>query len=76
MVDEEGKEHDVGDWYDMIGRGVQRARQVLWMRAADKRENYKGVERGVDEATTDRLYRSLGKKDQKRAGALHTVLSD
>ena len=37
MIDEDGKEHDVGAWYDMIGRGVQRARPVLWMRAADKR---------------------------------------
>ena len=35
---------------------LTRARQQAWEKSAKNRPNYKGVEKGVDEATTRALY--------------------
>eukprot|EP00972_Heterocapsa_arctica_P065755 9706034-Heterocapsa_arctica.AAC.1 len=45
-------------------------------RSAENRPNYKGVERGVDEATTRKLYQKLAQIYPMKAGALHAVLAD
>eukprot|EP00972_Heterocapsa_arctica_P065812 9713538-Heterocapsa_arctica.AAC.1 len=42
----------------------------------ENRPNYKGVERGVVEATTRKLYQTLAQKYPMKAGALHTILAD
>eukprot|EP00972_Heterocapsa_arctica_P040954 6036298-Heterocapsa_arctica.AAC.1 len=38
--------------------------------------NYRGVEGGVDEFTTRKLYNYLAQKQQINAGALHTIITD
>eukprot|EP00972_Heterocapsa_arctica_P018477 2730097-Heterocapsa_arctica.AAC.1 len=55
---------------------MKRARQQAWMKSAKNRQNYKGVERGVDEATTRAYYNKLSQQEPMKAGALHTILAD
>eukprot|EP00972_Heterocapsa_arctica_P050688 7451755-Heterocapsa_arctica.AAC.1 len=43
---------------------------------AKNRPNYKGVEKGVDEATTRALYTNIIQKDPMKVGALHTIIAD
>ena len=57
-------------------RALGIARQALWVKAGHRRPHYRGLERGVDEAATTKLYRRLVRRDYKRAGALHTILAD
>jgi ribonuclease HI len=45
-------------------------------KSAKNRPNDKGVEAGVDEATTRAYYKKLSQKDAMKAGALHTILAD
>ena len=76
IIDHKGHSHEVVKWHNMVPSAVARARQVLWRNNEKFRRNYKGVAKGVDERTTTRYYRKVAKSDQKRAGAIHTVLSD
>eukprot|EP00972_Heterocapsa_arctica_P115588 16448581-Heterocapsa_arctica.AAC.1 len=55
---------------------MKRARQQAWEKSAKNRPNDKGVEKGVDEATTRAFYNKLSQKDLMKAGALHTILAD
>eukprot|EP00972_Heterocapsa_arctica_P071238 10522518-Heterocapsa_arctica.AAC.1 len=55
---------------------MKRARQQAWEKSAKNRPNYKGVEKGVDEATTRAFHTKLSHKDPMKAGALHTILAD
>eukprot|EP00972_Heterocapsa_arctica_P005436 802859-Heterocapsa_arctica.AAC.1 len=51
-------------------------RPQAWEKCAKNKQNYKGVERGVDEHTTRKCYQKLVQKEPMRAGALHTILTD
>eukprot|EP00972_Heterocapsa_arctica_P032706 4818125-Heterocapsa_arctica.AAC.1 len=77
ITDHKNQTRDPDDWHDSIYDGIKRARQQAWENNAKNIPNYKGVERGVDEATTRKLYQNkLAQKDPMNAGALHTVLAD
>eukprot|EP00972_Heterocapsa_arctica_P020747 3058091-Heterocapsa_arctica.AAC.1 len=56
ITDHEGTNRDLKDWQSFVKDGIDRARQLAWEKAAKSRSNYKGVEGGVDEFTTRKLY--------------------
>eukprot|EP00972_Heterocapsa_arctica_P047401 6990733-Heterocapsa_arctica.AAC.1 len=77
ITDQKNQTRDLNEWHDFVYDGIQRARQQAWEKSARNRPNYKGVERGVDEATTRKYYQQLVQhKDPMKAGALHTILAD
>jgi hypothetical protein len=76
ITDHNGITRDLKDWHDFVHEGIKRARQLAWMKNAKTRQKYKGIERGVDEATTRKHYLKLSQNDPMKAGALHTILAD
>eukprot|EP00972_Heterocapsa_arctica_P103626 15270932-Heterocapsa_arctica.AAC.1 len=64
------------DWHDFVYDGINRARQQAWEKSAKNIPNYKGVERGVGDATTRELYQQLAQQSPMKSGALHTILAD
>eukprot|EP00972_Heterocapsa_arctica_P063671 9396114-Heterocapsa_arctica.AAC.1 len=76
ITDHKDQTRDLGDWHDFVYDGIKRARQKAWEKSAKNRPNYKGVERGVDEATTRKFYQKLAQQNLMKAGALHTILAD
>eukprot|EP00972_Heterocapsa_arctica_P030832 4537345-Heterocapsa_arctica.AAC.1 len=43
---------DFGEWHGFVYDGIKRARQQAWDKNTQHIPNYRGVENGVDEATT------------------------
>eukprot|EP00972_Heterocapsa_arctica_P071418 10551172-Heterocapsa_arctica.AAC.1 len=76
ITDHKNQTRNLDDWQSMIYDGIKRARQQSWEKCAKNRPNYKGVERGVDEHTTRKLYQKLVQKEPMKAGALHSILAD
>eukprot|EP00972_Heterocapsa_arctica_P001031 145601-Heterocapsa_arctica.AAC.1 len=76
ITDHNGQTRELDDWHDFVYDGMERARKQAWEKSAKNRPNYKGVERGVDEATTRKHYQQLVQEDPMKAGALHTILAD
>eukprot|EP00972_Heterocapsa_arctica_P101581 14967096-Heterocapsa_arctica.AAC.1 len=76
IIDHKNQSRDLGDWHDFVYDGIERARQQAWEKSATDRPNCKGVETGVDEATTRKVYQQLAQKNTMKAGALHTILDD
>eukprot|EP00972_Heterocapsa_arctica_P015558 2290576-Heterocapsa_arctica.AAC.1 len=76
ITDHKGQTRELDDWHDVVYDGIKRARQQAWETSAKNRPNYKGVEKGVDEATTRKFYQKLVQKDPTKARALHTILAD
>eukprot|EP00972_Heterocapsa_arctica_P101744 14990902-Heterocapsa_arctica.AAC.1 len=76
ITDHKNQTKDLGEWLDFVYDGIKRARQHAWEKIARNRPNYKGMERGVDEATTRQFYQKPAQKDPMKAGALHTILAD
>eukprot|EP00972_Heterocapsa_arctica_P096664 14260533-Heterocapsa_arctica.AAC.1 len=60
----------------LVYDGIKRARQQAWEKSANNRPTYKGVERGVDEATARKYYQQLVQTDPMKAGALRAILAD
>eukprot|EP00972_Heterocapsa_arctica_P070081 10351549-Heterocapsa_arctica.AAC.1 len=71
-----GVTRDLDEWQSFVYDGTKRARQQAWERSARNRHNYKGVDRGVDEATARKYYVKLAHKEPMDAGALHTIVAD
>eukprot|EP00972_Heterocapsa_arctica_P115745 16449476-Heterocapsa_arctica.AAC.1 len=71
-----GVNRDLEDWQSFVKYGIDRTRQLTWEKAAKSRANYKGVEGGVDDFTTRKLYNKLAQKQSMNAGALHTIITD
>jgi hypothetical protein len=57
FTDHNEQTRELDDWHDFVYDGIKRARQQAWEKSARNRPNYKGVEKGVDEATTRALYK-------------------
>eukprot|EP00972_Heterocapsa_arctica_P110311 16241079-Heterocapsa_arctica.AAC.2 len=76
ITDHDGTTRELNDWPTFVRDGIDRARQLAWEKAAKSIPNYKGVEGGVDERTTGKLYNYLAQKQQMNAGALHTIITD
>eukprot|EP00972_Heterocapsa_arctica_P110890 16329328-Heterocapsa_arctica.AAC.1 len=76
ITDHEGVNRDLQNSQSFVEDGIDRARQLAWGKAAKSRNNYKGVEKGVDESTTRKLYNKLAQKQPMNAGALHTIITD
>eukprot|EP00972_Heterocapsa_arctica_P079577 11726651-Heterocapsa_arctica.AAC.1 len=76
ITDHEGVNRDLKDWPSVVKDGIDRSRQLTWEKAAKSRANYKGVEGGVDDLTTRKLYNYLAQKPPMNAGALHTIITD
>eukprot|EP00972_Heterocapsa_arctica_P054552 8037387-Heterocapsa_arctica.AAC.1 len=55
ITDHTDQNRGLGGLHDFVHDGVKRAIQQAWEKSAKNRPNYKGVERGVDEATTRKL---------------------
>eukprot|EP00972_Heterocapsa_arctica_P040348 5944619-Heterocapsa_arctica.AAC.1 len=51
-----GVTREIDDWQSLVYDGVKRARQQAWEKSARNRHNYRGMERGIDEATTRKHY--------------------
>eukprot|EP00972_Heterocapsa_arctica_P056806 8385553-Heterocapsa_arctica.AAC.2 len=47
-----GGTRELDDWQSCVYDGLKRARQQAWATSARHRHNYKGIDGGVDEATT------------------------
>eukprot|EP00972_Heterocapsa_arctica_P107278 15804067-Heterocapsa_arctica.AAC.1 len=71
-----GVTRELDDWQSVVYDGIKRARQQAWEKSARNRHNYKGMDRGVDEATTRKYYLKLAQKEPMRAGALDTIIAD
>eukprot|EP00972_Heterocapsa_arctica_P072018 10636698-Heterocapsa_arctica.AAC.1 len=71
-----GVTRDIDDWQRLVYDGINRARQQAWEKSAMNTHNYKGVERGVDEATATTHYLKLAQQEPMKAGALHTINAD
>eukprot|EP00972_Heterocapsa_arctica_P008810 1293196-Heterocapsa_arctica.AAC.1 len=59
-----------------VCQGRYKQSQLASEKAAKSRPNYKGVEKGVDEFTTRKLYNFLAQKQPMHAGASHTIITD
>eukprot|EP00972_Heterocapsa_arctica_P038012 5594562-Heterocapsa_arctica.AAC.1 len=57
-------------------RWYQESQTTSLGQKCEHRPNYKGVKRGVDEATTRKFYQKLAQTSPMKAGALHTILAD
>eukprot|EP00972_Heterocapsa_arctica_P059263 8741185-Heterocapsa_arctica.AAC.1 len=71
-----GATSEIDDWQILVYDGIKRARQQAWEKSARNIHNYKGVDRGVDEATARKYYIKLSHKEPMKAGALHTIIAD
>eukprot|EP00972_Heterocapsa_arctica_P058827 8670207-Heterocapsa_arctica.AAC.2 len=76
FTDHNGVTRELDEWHDFVYDGTKRARQQAWEKSAKNRPNYKGLEKGVDEATTIFFYKQLSHTYVMNAGALHTILAD
>eukprot|EP00972_Heterocapsa_arctica_P107572 15848144-Heterocapsa_arctica.AAC.1 len=76
ITDHKGQTRELDDWHDFVYDCIKRARQQAWEKSAKNRPNDKGVERGVDEATTRKHYQKLVQTYPMKADALHTILAD
>eukprot|EP00972_Heterocapsa_arctica_P058080 8569391-Heterocapsa_arctica.AAC.1 len=56
ITDHKDQTRNLDDWHDFVYDGIKRARQQTWEKSAKNRPNYKGIEIGVDEATTRKFY--------------------
>eukprot|EP00972_Heterocapsa_arctica_P046022 6789968-Heterocapsa_arctica.AAC.1 len=52
ITDHKGQTRHFEDWHYFVYDDIKRARQQAWAKSANNILNYKGFERGVDEATT------------------------
>eukprot|EP00972_Heterocapsa_arctica_P092250 13605289-Heterocapsa_arctica.AAC.1 len=70
---QKGQIRDLDDWHYFVYDGIKRARQQAWDKSAKNIHNYKGVERGVDEATTRNHYQQLAqhKPDESTCSPHH-----
>eukprot|EP00972_Heterocapsa_arctica_P062665 9241775-Heterocapsa_arctica.AAC.1 len=71
-----GVTRDLDEWQSFVYDRIKRARQQAWEKSARHIHNYKGVDRGVDEATTRNYYLKLAQKEPIKTGALHTIIAD
>eukprot|EP00972_Heterocapsa_arctica_P077737 11466663-Heterocapsa_arctica.AAC.1 len=76
ITDHKNQARDLDEWHDFVYDAIKRARQQAWENSARNRPNYKGVGRGVDEATARKFYQKLVQQDPMKAGALRTILAD
>eukprot|EP00972_Heterocapsa_arctica_P064263 9484295-Heterocapsa_arctica.AAC.1 len=76
ITDHVGVTRELYDWLSFVYDGIKRARQQAWEKSVRSRHNYKGMDRGVDEATTRKYYLKLAHNKPMKAGALHTIIAD
>jgi hypothetical protein len=76
ITDQNNVTRKINEWPNFVKDGIARARQLSWEKAASNRPNYAGVEKGVDEFTSRKLYNALAQKKPMDAGALNTILTD
>eukprot|EP00972_Heterocapsa_arctica_P086603 12766480-Heterocapsa_arctica.AAC.1 len=76
ITDHKNQTRDLDEWHDLVYDGIKRARQQAWDTNDRNRPNYKGVGRGVDEATNRTFDQKLAQTDPMKASALHTILAD
>eukprot|EP00972_Heterocapsa_arctica_P092000 13567066-Heterocapsa_arctica.AAC.1 len=69
ITDQMGVTREIDDWQSLVDDGIRIARQQAWENSTRNRHNYKGMERGVNEATTRKHYLKLAPKEPMRAGA-------
>eukprot|EP00972_Heterocapsa_arctica_P025261 3721167-Heterocapsa_arctica.AAC.1 len=76
ITDHNNITRELSEWPSCVKDGTNRARQLAWEKAAKSRPMYNGVEKGMDEFTTRKLYNYLAQKQPMNAGALHTIITD
>eukprot|EP00972_Heterocapsa_arctica_P029349 4319959-Heterocapsa_arctica.AAC.1 len=62
LTDHKNQNRDLQYLHDFVYDGIERTRQQAWAKSANNRPNCEGVERGVDEATTRKLYQKLAQQ--------------
>eukprot|EP00972_Heterocapsa_arctica_P107058 15771205-Heterocapsa_arctica.AAC.1 len=67
ITDHKGQTRSLEDWRYFVYDGIKRARQQACEQSAKNRPNYKGVGRGVDEATTRKHDQQLVQQDPMKA---------
>ena len=76
ITDHNNITREFSEWPSFVKDGINRARQLAWKQAATSRPNYTGVEQGMDEFTTRKLYNFLAQNQPMNAGALHTIITN
>eukprot|EP00972_Heterocapsa_arctica_P099986 14744727-Heterocapsa_arctica.AAC.1 len=71
-----GTTRELDEWQSFVYDVIKRSRRQAWGRSARNRHTYKGIDRGIDEATTRQFDLKLAQTEPMKARALHTIIAD